>query len=62
MNRVLCIGRIVQFGCVCYRRSREYLPRFIGATFGLFGILHAATLFGFTVSLTVPLIVIQTQA
>ncbi len=61
VNLVLCIG-IVLLGCLCYRRSHESLPLFIGAAFGLFGISHAATLLGFKVPLTVPLIVIRTLA
>jgi hypothetical protein len=61
VNLVLCII-IVSLGYLCYRRSRELLPVFIGAAFGLFGISHAATLLGFKVPLTIPLIIIRTLA
>ncbi len=61
VNLVLCIV-IVFLGYLCYRRSHELLPVFIGAAFGLFGISHAATLLGFKVPLTIPLIIIRTCA
>ena len=53
---------IVLLGILCYRRSHESLPLFIGAAFGLFGVSHAATLLGFKVPLTRPLIVIRARA
>jgi hypothetical protein len=61
VNLVLCII-IVMLGILCYRRSHESLPLFIGAAFGLFGVSHAATLLGFKVPLTFPLIVIRALA
>lgn len=61
VNLVLCII-IVLLGYLCYRKSHELLPVFIGAAFGLFGISHAATLLGFKVPLTIPLIIIRTLA
>ena len=61
VNLVLCII-IVLLGYLCYRRSRELLPVYIGAAFGLFGISHAATLLGLKVPLTIPLIIIRTCA
>src|SRR4030042_6241579 len=61
VNLVLCII-IVLLGSLCYRRSRESLPLFIAAAFGLFGISHAATLLGFKGPLTIPLIVIRAFA
>jgi CHASE2 domain-containing sensor protein len=61
VNLVLCII-IVLLGLLCYRKSHESLPLFIGAAFGLFGVSHAATLLGFKVPLTFPLIVIRTLA
>ncbi|MFA4848983.1 MAG: hypothetical protein WC626_04575 [Methanoregula sp.] len=61
VNLVLCII-IVLLGILCYRRSHESLPLFIGAAFGLFGVSHAATLLGYKVPLTLPLIVIRTLA
>ena len=61
VNLVLCII-IVLLGILCYRRSHESLPLFIGAAFGLFGVSHAATLLGFKVPLTIPLIVIRALA
>ena len=61
VNQVLCII-IVLLGILCYRRSHESLPLFIGAAFGLFGVSHAATLLGFKVPLTLPLIVIRALA
>ena len=61
VNQVLCII-IVLLGILCYRRSHESLPLFIGAAFGLFGVSHAATRLGFKVPLTLPLIVIRALA
>jgi putative Ca2+/H+ antiporter (TMEM165/GDT1 family) len=61
INLVLCII-IVILGSLCYCRSRDRLPLFIGAAFGLFGVSHAATLAGLKVPLTVPLVVIRTLA
>ena len=61
VNLVLCI-LIVLLGILCYRKSHESLPLFIGAAFGLFGVSHAATLLGFKVPLTLPLIVIRALA
>ena len=61
INLVLCII-IVILAFLCYRKSQEKLPLFIGAAFGLFGISHAATLAGFKVPLTIPLIIIRTLA
>ena len=61
VNLVLCII-IVLLGIICYRRSHESLPLFIAAAFGLFGISHAATLLGYRVPLTVPLIIIRALA
>lgn len=61
VNLVLCII-IVVLGVLCYFRSKETLPLFIGAAFGLFGISHAATLLGFKTELTVPLIIIRALA
>ena len=61
VNLVLCII-IVLLGILCYRRSHESLPLFIGAAFGLFGVSHAATLLGFKIPLTIPLIVIRALA
>lgn len=61
VNLILCI--IIMFlGYLCYRKSHELLPVFIGVAFGLFGISHAATLLGFKVPLTIPLIIIRTLA
>jgi hypothetical protein len=61
INLVLCII-IVILALLCYRKSQEKLPLFIGAAFGLFGISHAATLAGFKIPLTIPLIIIRTLA
>lgn len=61
VNLVLCII-IVLLGTLCYQRSHESLPLFIGAAFGLFGVSHAATLLGFKIPLTLPLIVIRALA
>ncbi|MFA4876797.1 MAG: hypothetical protein WC586_05250 [Methanoregula sp.] len=61
INLVLCII-IVILGVLCWCRSRERLPLFIGAAFGLFGVSHAATLAGLKNPLTVPLIIIRTLA
>ena len=61
VNLVLCIA-IVILGYLCFRKSGEMLPAFIGAAFGLFGISHAATIAGLAASLELPLIVIRTLA
>ena len=61
INLVLCII-IVVLGILCYAKSQEKLPLFIGAAFGLFGVSHAATLAGLKVPLTIPLIIIRTLA
>lgn len=61
INLVLCII-IVILGLLCFRKSREQLPLFIGAAFGLFGISHAATLAGLKNELTLLLIIIRTLA
>ena len=61
VNLVLCIV-IVILGFLCFRKSGENLPAFIGAAFGLFGISHAATIAGLAASLELPLIIIRTLA
>jgi hypothetical protein len=61
VNLVLCIV-IVLLGLIIYRKSREKLPLYIAAAFGLFGISHAANLAGLGAGLTVPLIIIRTLA
>jgi len=61
VNLLLCIV-IVILGFLCFRKSGERLPAFIGAAFGLFGISHAATIAGLAASLELPLIVIRTLA
>jgi putative Ca2+/H+ antiporter (TMEM165/GDT1 family) len=61
INLVLCII-IVILGSLCYLRSHEKLPLFIGAAFGLFGISHAATLAGLKIPLTIPLVIVRTLA
>ena len=61
VNLVLCIV-IVILGFLCFKKSGERLPAFIGAAFGLFGISHAATIAGIAASLELPLIVIRTLA
>jgi uncharacterized membrane protein (UPF0136 family) len=61
INLVLCII-IVILGTLCYFRSHEKLPLFIGTAFGLFGVSHAATLAGLKNPLTVPLIIVRTLA
>jgi hypothetical protein len=61
VNLLLCIG-IVILGYLCFRRSGDLLPAYIGSAFGLFGISHAATLAGLKVPLTIPLILIRTLA
>jgi hypothetical protein len=61
VNLVLCII-IVLLGILSYRKSHEPLPLFISAAFGLFGVSHAATLLGWKVPLTIPLIIIRALA
>jgi hypothetical protein len=60
-NLLLCIA-IVLLGILCWKRSRDLLPLWIAAGFGLFGISHAATLLGFREALTLPLLLIRTLA
>lgn len=60
-NLILCIV-IVILGALCWMKSREQLPLYIAAAFGLFGISHAATLGGLKDALTVPLIAIRALA
>jgi hypothetical protein len=59
INLVLCIV-IVILGLAIYRKSREKLPLYIAAAFGLFGISHAANLAGLKIA--IPLIIIRTIA
>lgn len=61
VNLLLCIG-IVILGILCYRKSGDLLPAYIGCAFALFGISHAATLAGMKDPLTIPLIMIRTLA
>lgn len=61
VNLLLCIA-IVILGILCFRKSGETLPLFIGAAFGLFGISHIATLAGLAAALELPLILIRTLA
>jgi hypothetical protein len=61
VNLVLCII-IVVLGILLYRKSLNSLPLFIAGAFGLFGVSHAASLLGFRVPLTIPLIVIRALA
>jgi hypothetical protein len=61
VNLLLCIV-IVVLGYLCFVKSGERLPVFIGAAFGLFGISHAATIAGLSGSLEIPLIIIRTLA
>jgi hypothetical protein len=61
VNLVLCII-IVLLGLLCYQRNPEPLSVYIAVAFGLFGVSHTATLLGFKVPLTIPLIVIRTLA
>ena len=60
-NLIVCII-IVILGALCYFKSREVLPLYIGLAFGLFGISHAATILGLASLLTLPLIVIRAAA
>ena len=61
VNLLLCIA-IVVLGFLCFRKSGERLPAFIGAAFGLFGISHAATIAGLASAFELPLIGIRTLA
>jgi uncharacterized membrane protein len=61
VNLLLCIV-IVILGYLCYRKSGEMLPVFVGAAFGLFGISHAATLANLATTYEIPLILIRTLA
>ena len=61
VNLILCII-IVIMGYLSYHKSSDRLPLYVGAAFGLFGVSHAATLFGFKNLLTIPLIIDRTLA
>ena len=56
VNLILCII-IVIMGYLSYHKSGGHLPLYIAAAFGLFGVSHAATLLGFKIPLTIPLII-----
>jgi hypothetical protein len=60
-NLLLCII-ILLLGYIIFKKSGEKLPLYVGIAFGLFGVSHAASLAGFKVSLTLPLIVIRASA
>lgn len=45
-NLALCIIILV-LGCWGYKKSKDRIPVYIGIAFGLFGISHLLTLFGF---------------
>lgn len=61
VNLVLCII-IVIMGYLSYHKSRNHLPLYVAAAFGLFGVSHAATLLGLKNILTIPLIIDRTLA
>lgn len=61
VNLILCII-IVVMGYLSYHKSGDHLPLYIAAAFGLFGVSHAATLFGLKNLLTIPLIIDRTLA
>jgi len=61
INLILCII-IVVLGWLLFKKSGEKLPLYVGVAFGLFGVSHAATLAGWKVPLTIPLIIIRAAA
>ncbi len=61
VNLVLSVIILV-LGYWGYKKSNNKVPLYVGIAFGLFGISHLATLFGFTQSLQSVLIIIRTLA
>lgn len=61
VNLILCII-IVIMGYLSFHKSRDHLPLYVAAAFGLFGVSHAATLLGLKNILTVPLIIDRSLA
>ncbi len=58
VNLVLC-AVIVVLGYLGFRKTKNFLPIYVGSAFGLFGITHLLTLLGYRVLLTIPLIIIR---
>jgi hypothetical protein len=61
INLILCIFILV-FGIMGWRRSKNFVPLYIGIAFGLFGLSHLATLLSLSVSLNTLLIIIRLLA
>lgn len=61
VNLILCII-ITIMGFLSFHKSGDHLPIYVSAAFGLFGLSHAATLFGLKDILTLPLIIDRTLA
>ncbi len=61
VNLVLSVIILV-LGYWGYKKSNDKVPLYVGIAFGLFGISHLATLFGFKQSLESVLIIIRTLA
>ena len=59
VNLLLC-AIILIFGVVGYKRTGRILPLLVGVAFGLFGVSHLATLFGYKDALETPLSVVRT--
>jgi hypothetical protein len=59
VNLVLCIIILI-LGYLTYRKSKEFMPIYIGIGFTLFGISHLATILGLKEMLSDVLIVIRT--
>jgi len=49
INLILCIFILV-FGIMGWRRSKNFVPLYIGIAFDLFGLSHLATLLSLSVS------------
>ena len=61
VNLILCVI-IVVLGILCWKKSQESLPLYIGAAFGLFGISHTVTFAGLAAALVSPMIIVRTIA
>ncbi|NQV08588.1 hypothetical protein HQ529_01905 [Candidatus Woesearchaeota archaeon] len=61
VNLVLCVIILV-LGIWGYKKSGNKTELFVGVAFGLFGVSHLATLFGYKAMLQNFLIVIRTVA
>ena len=60
-NLILCVIIFV-LGCICYNKSEDKSPLYIGIAFGLFGLSHLSMLLGLKETLTTVLIIVRAIA